>query len=338
MSNAIGSITRAATRGDDPLNILTFPTHERNQSFMAATGHKFWCIRGPNVKDWNTKYAPLPNNIVLFNPDKGERQIPPELDFDLVLSQNKFGQYQIAKPLSQKFHLPLVNIEHTLPHPSWSPSHLNTLRTMQGNINVFITDYSRKAWGWDESNSEVVYHGLDTNLFSPNTKLVAKKHHILSVCNDWKNRDWCCGFEIWKEITQGLAVSVVGDTPGLSKPAASVHELVMKYRESPVFLNTSLISPIPTSLLEAMSCGLACVSTNNCAIPEAIKHGENGFLGNTPQELRSYCQLLLNDSNLCEQMGKEARKTVLEKFSLESFVDNWNSVFRKAADFVFVGS
>ena len=105
--------------------------------------------------------------------------------------------------------------------------------------------------------------------------------------------------------------------------------------ESPkVGLNTSIASPIPTTLLEAMSCGCAIVSTATCMIPEIIEHGVNGYCSNDVGELRSFLDELLNNEELCERLGRAARKTVEDSLSLGSFVDRWNDIFDNAA---FIG-
>jgi glycosyltransferase involved in cell wall biosynthesis len=67
-------------------------------------------------------------------------------------------------------------------------------------------------------------------------------------------------------------------------------------------------------------------------LPEVISHGVNGFLSNDPAELREYCRLLLNDKELAKEMGKEARKTIENRFSLSSFVSNWDSLFVEVAN------
>jgi glycosyltransferase involved in cell wall biosynthesis len=340
MATTLGSITRAATRQDDePLNILTFPTHERYETGLAATGHRFWAVRAQGIKDWNRRYAPVPPNYVLLNPALGERQLPTEVDFDLVLSQNKFGQFQMAHQISRRLHLPLVSLEHTLPVPGWGSARLETLRSMRGHLNLFISHFSIGRWGWDKNDPSVrvIHHGVDTYTFSPNHMVVDSKPHLLSVVNDWINRDWCCGYRLWQQITSGLPVFVVGDTPGLSRPAASVPELVRRYREAQVFLNTSLISPVPTAVLEAMACGCAVVSTATCMLPEVIENGKNGFLSNDPVELAGYCRLLLEDAGLCRKLGEAARQTILERFSMDRFVANWNSILHEAAAATFTG-
>lgn len=331
-------ILRNATRAkNEPLNILTFPTHERYQSSLAETGQNFYLFQkyeeneyARHIKPWNDAYCPVPKNTTLLNPDKKENQIPEYIDIDLILSQNKFGQFQIAKQLSEFLNVPLLSIEHTLPRSDWGQRQIQQTREMVGDINVFISEFSRRQWGWNENEAAVIHHGIDTSIFKP-IDGVERENVVLSVVNDWINRDWCCGFSIWKEITgfpkSNMPLSVVGDTPGLSEPASSIEELVYQYSRSSVFLNTSTVSPVPTAMLEAMSCGCAVVTTATCMIPEIIVNGENGFISNDQNELRSCVNRLLEDRKLAAKIGENARKTILEHFGLSSFIENWNQLF-----------
>jgi glycosyltransferase involved in cell wall biosynthesis len=340
MATIVGSLLRAATRKEnDKLNILTFSTHERYQSGLALTGYNFYLYQADGIKEWKNQYAPLPKNHILL-PNVGQADenniltpIPLELDIDLVLAQHKFGQFQIGSAMAQRLGIPLISLEHTLPMPGWPQAKLDALRSMQGSINIFISEFSRKHWGWDESNARVIHHGVDTELFKPGIllgrTLVENQHskYILSVVNDWINRDIFCGFKLWQEVTQGLPVKVVGDTPGLSKPAASVGELVGEYQRAHIFLNTSLVSPVPTSLLEAMACGCACVSTDTCMIPEVITHGLNGLLAKNPKEMRRYLEELMRDDKLARSLGSAARQTIVQRFSMDKFVQKWKEIF-----------
>ena len=80
-------------------------------------------------------------------------------------------------------------------------------------------------------------------------------------------------------------------------------------------------------LLEAMACGCAIVSTANCMIPEIIENGKNGLISNDPQELRGFLDLLLKNEDLAKELGANARKTIVEKYNLKRFTDNWNKLF-----------
>ena len=337
MPNAMSSILRASTRDpNEKLNILTFPTHERYETGLAKTGHNFYAYRAEGIKDWNETYAPLPENYTLLNPNMGNAQLPTHVDFDLVLSQNKFGQFQKAQELAALLHLPLVSLEHTLPVPEWGDNIMNAVQNMRGNVNIFISSFSIGEWGWeDKQDTAVITHGIDTDLFCTTDK--DRDQQILSVVNDWINRDWCCGFGIWQRVIDGLPYKVVGDTPGLSEPAASTEELVATYQNNRIFLNTSTISPVPTALMEAMSCGCAVVSTDTCMIPEVIEHGVNGFITNDENQMKQHLVDLLNDEAMCKEIGQNARKTIVENYSMDTFVSNWDKTLRIAADIPFRG-
>ena len=337
MNNPVQNIIRASTRTiGEPLNILTFPTHERYETMLCKTGHNFYAFRANGIKNWNESYAKLPPNYVILDESLGDLQVPNYVDFDLVLSQNKFGQFQIASQLAKKMHLPMISLEHTLPVPNWSQEVKEQTRLMRGDINLFISEYSIGEWKWDVGeDTDVITHGVDTDLFKPLD--CDKDNHSLSVVNDWINRDWCCGFSIWQRVIEGLPHRVIGDTKGLSKPSSSIEELVSAYQTSRIFLNTSTISPIPTALLEAMSCSCAVVSTATCMIPEIIEHGVDGFITNDEKEMREYLELLSSDEELALEMGKKARQKIVNHYSKEQFVNQWLDIFYEASKVTFRG-
>ena len=333
MANAIGSILRKAQNKTGKLNILCMPAHERYETQLAKTGHNFYALDAPNFKRWNPKYAVVPKNYHLLDCSRG-LVLPPDIEFDLALCHNKGANYNVLKTVARQLHIPLVNLEHCLPQVA-DPEYLKQYRVFDADLSLFISEYSRGEWGFGENEASVVHHGIDTELFKPDQS--AKQPVLLSVVNAWKDRDWACGYTLWTKVVQGLPVKVAGDNPGLSAPARNVKELVSFINSSRVFLNTSLVSPVPTSLLEAMSCGAACVSTATCMIPEIIQHGVNGFISNDEKELRKYCQLLLKDENLANQLGAKARQTILERFSQEKFVNKWNGYFDSLRNFVYKG-
>lgn len=321
MSNQTVNILRRATGKNGPYNILTFDTHERYQTQLCKTGHNFYSFRYPNCKVWDTTYAPLPPNYYVM-PDN---YIINGVGFDFILAQSKWGQFQAAKYIQQIFPVPIVVLEHTLPIPSWPSQQLEALRQMKGNINVYTSDYAVREWK-HMGVSFVVHHSVDTEIFNPGEN-VRNTHGILSVVNDFANRDYCCNYEGWKRVTKDLPVRLVGNSPGISEAAPSVEALVNEYRSMDVFFNSSTISPVPTALLEAMACGCAVVSTATCMIPEIIENGVNGFTSNDEGELRGYLEKLLSNSDLRAELGHNAVKTIREKFSEERFVREWNQVF-----------
>ncbi len=306
-------------------NVLTFPTHERYESGLAKTGHNFFAWRGPSIKGWETDYAPIPENYTLLNPVNGDLQLYPDIDIDFILSQNKFGQFDIAKQLQKFYGVPIVSLEHTLPVIDWPAGQVKAMHDqMRGDVNVFISENSRSSWGWTPDEGEVIHHGVDTEVFKDSDE--PREAVCLSVVNDWKNRDWCCNYTGWQRIIKGLPFQVLGKNPGLSE-AAGIDELPLAYKNARIFLNTSTVSPIPTALLEAMSCGCAVVTTATCMIPEIVENGVNGFISNDENELRGYLELLLKDEAKARELGRAARRTIEERFSMDVFVSNWTKLF-----------
>ena len=54
------------------------------------------------------------------------------------------------------------------------------------------------------------------------------------------------------------------------------------------------------------------------------------YIINHYSEMIVYLEKLLGDKNLRERLGQRARETIIEKFSQEKFITNWNNVFDAA--------
>jgi hypothetical protein len=322
MLNSVKRIIDVANvQKKETYNILTFPTHERYETQLCKTGHNFYSFHLPNLKKWNSSQIIPPDNYYILPEERLCEYIP----YDFILVQSKYWQYQVAQQINNTLNLPIVCLEHTLPTPQTiSKQNLELMRKMVGNINVFISKYSQRAWNINY-NTKIIHHGIDSSTFT-DTNLV-KEDYVLTVANDFINRDYCLNYSGWQRVTKDLKVRLVGETKGLSQPASSTEELVSEYNKCKVYFNSSTLSPIPTSLLEAMSCGCAVVSTATCMIPEIIENGVNGFISNDENELRSYIELLLNDNELNRSIGQKARQTIIDKFSEDRFVNEWNNIF-----------
>jgi len=326
INNSVKRIVHMAnSTRPEKYNILTFPTHERYETQLAKTGHNFYSFHAPNSKKWNSKQIKPPENYHILP----EGQICDYLNYDFILTQSKFWQFQIAQQINPILNIPIISLEHTLPTPqTLNEGQINAMKNMVGDFNIFISEYSQKIWGINH-NSKVIHHSVDSELFKPMPE-VKKNGCVLTVANDFINRDYCLNYSGWKRVTEGLPVKVVGDTKGLSVSASSTEELVEDYNSCAVYFNSSTISPIPTSLLEAMSCGCAVVSTATCMIPDVIKNGVNGYISNDEGELKGYIKLLMENESLRRSVGESARRTILDKFSEEGFVNVWNNIFHSA--------
>ena len=86
------------------------------------------------------------------------------------------------------------------------------------------------------------------------------------------------------------------------------------------------------SILEAMSAGLAVVSTRQGAIPDLVIDGKTGLLVTpTPAAITKSLDSLLADPQHCLSMGLEGRKLVQERYSKTGQLRNLAEVLASAA-------
>jgi glycosyltransferase involved in cell wall biosynthesis len=76
---------------------------------------------------------------------------------------------------------------------------------------------------------------------------------------------------------------------------------------------------LPNGLLEAMSIGKPVISTRHAGIPLAVRSGSNGLLVSERNnaELAQAMEQLVKDPALRSELGKEARETIVNEFSIE---------------------
>lgn len=308
----------------DKLDILTVPTHEGYQSLLSNTGHNFYMLSGPGLKTWDFHTRRLPDNHYIYKLDYNKMRGSER--FDLILCQNRIQQWDILNTISKNFGIPIVVLDHTEPPPNIQPDDLQILLQRVGDVNVFITEHNKKSWG--NLSGRIIPHAVDTEIFKP-TLTVENYDSGVSVVNHFAQRDIFCGWELWKKIVEKVPVHLIGENPGLSKSINKPSELNYALNSFKFFLNTSQYSPVPLSMLEAMAAGMAVVTTAQQEIPKIIEHGKNGLMSNNPEELIEYCNLLRSDENLRSELGKNARQTIEERFSMQSFTDNWNTIFKE---------
>lgn len=105
--------------------------------------------------------------------------------------------------------------------------------------------------------------------------------------------------------------------------AGYVQDVGSLLRAADIFVMSSHMEGLCTSILDAMSVGVPVVATEAGGIPEIVKHGKNGLLSR-PRDaagLADNIQKLLADQPLQQQFHLEGRRTVLSRFTNDSMVE-----------------
>lgn len=78
----------------------------------------------------------------------------------------------------------------------------------------------------------------------------------------------------------------------------------------------------PVALLEAMACGIACVASETPGCRDVIEHGKSGWLvaPEDPEALAAALKHLTREAGQREALGREARKRVVERYTIEKEV------------------
>ncbi len=110
-------------------------------------------------------------------------------------------------------------------------------------------------------------------------------------------------------------------------------DMVNVYRALDVAVNAARREAFGMVVVEPMACGKPVVGTRAGGIPEIIRHGENGYLF-PPGDHEAMAGLLgplLEDDDLRETMGRRARETVLDRFTIARQTRSMETVYEQLA-------
>ncbi|MFC7304993.1 DUF3492 domain-containing protein [Streptomyces monticola] len=124
-------------------------------------------------------------------------------------------------------------------------------------------------------------------------------------------------------------VHAVGDNPVSFEEIGSpeVPELADAYASGGVVVLSSVVEGFPISLVEAMFCGRATVSTDVGAVVEVI--GGTGLVvpPRNPRALADACVALLRDPERRDRLGAAARARALELFTVEQNIAAFHGIY-----------
>ena len=108
-------------------------------------------------------------------------------------------------------------------------------------------------------------------------------------------------------------------------------EILSLYNEVDAFLLPSVYEGIANVCLEAMAMELPVVSTRSGGMNEVIRHEENGLLCDVydPSGIAANLQRLAHEVEFRQLLGRNARQTVVNNFTLKKQVDVFEEQYQK---------
>lgn len=137
---------------------------------------------------------------------------------------------------------------------------------------------------------------------------------------------------IGNEVYYGSCVKLIEEL-GLSDSVrfeGRVKHPADAYRAGHVVVLSSISEGFPYTVIEAMACGRATVSTNVGGVAEGV--GEAGIVvaPRDVQGIAEACVKLLDNPELRHSMGTQARERILQKFTLEQSIEAYRDAYDEA--------
>ena len=189
------------------------------------------------------------------------------------------------------------------------------------------------------SRIQVIPNYVDTELFKPQN--LKKKNRILFIGRLTKSKNI---IELLKAVKiLDIGIDIIGDGPVKKdiQDFSTKNQVDMDisgfidHKKIPdimnqhkVFVLPSLWEGMPKILLEAMSCGMACVGTDVKGTREVITDQENGLLCRTNAEsIAKNIQKILNNKDLREKLRNNARSFIIKNYSIEKILKDEENVY-----------
>jgi len=205
--------------------------------------------------------------------------------------------------------------------------------------NAYLADYARHY----NKNVSIIPTTIDTEVYKPSKKpnekvIIGWSGSVTTI----KHFEYALDFlkKIKERYADKVEIVVIGDgsyrNEGLGitgRPWLAKEEL-----ESLNSFDIGIM-PLPNDEWAKGKCGLKGLQYMALEIPtimspvgvnsEIIQHGANGFLATTTEEWVNCLSQLIESKEMREKIGKAARQTVLDKYSVLSQQENYLKAFRE---------
>ena len=196
---------------------------------------------------------------------------------------------------------------------------------------------------FSHSKTTIIPNGFDINRFLPGK---AKENRILILTRMFKRK----GVQYFIKAIEGIdfdyEVHIVGDGPYLDDLKSLAVSLGVKIKfwgfldnqseklknlleASKIFVFPSEAENFPIVLLEAMSTGMAIITTKGTGCEEVVSDTALLVKPKDANGLRDALLKLIHNPFLCEKLGKMARKRIIDNFSWEAVAKRYLKEYEK---------
>lgn len=208
---------------------------------------------------------------------------------------------------------------------------------------VVLSNTDKRLWG-DLANTVVIYNALPWNT---DRRSSLDQKRVISVGRLSYDKGFDMLVNTWKQVNDRYPdwqLMIVGSGPEMEQRQQQIDELNLtdnikllgaltdvepQYMKSSIYVLSSRHESFGMALIEAMSCGVPCVSFDCSGPSEIITNGIDGFMvtqGDISGLAAGVCRLI-EDRELRRRMGRAAAVSVRERFGEDEIMGQWVALF-----------
>ena len=202
-----------------------------------------------------------------------------------------------------------------------------------------------------DKDIRLIYNGVDEKIFKNTDKIEARKKINLpldkkimffsafgSIKNPQKGGKYLIEtYKQFKDRDDVVFLNAGGneanskdnwiDIPYISDEA----EMALYYSASDLFIFPSMADNCPLTVLESLSCGTPVITFNTGGIPELVEHLKTGYIANykDADDFISGVKIFLDNDELRQNAGIEARAAIERSFTLDTMVNNYLELYQE---------
>ncbi|SHF54549.1 Glycosyltransferase involved in cell wall bisynthesis [Salegentibacter echinorum] len=220
------------------------------------------------------------------------------------------------------------------------------------SVNKFNQKWE-KWYGADPEKFKIIYNGIDPEIFKPGSK---PKHlegipTVVALARIFELKDILTMIRscaVVKSSLPNIQYLVYGDKDADPEYTQTCQDLIEKmnlqdnfklmgprsnpqeiFLEGDISILTSISEGFPYTVIESMSCGIPVVSTDVGGVKEALDE-DCGFTckPKDAEEIGKKVLRLLKDEQLRKEMARNSREKVLNNFTLDKFIGDYETVYK----------
>lgn len=315
------------------LNVLTWHTHGSYLYYLSQAPHEFHILMKPGrPPGYGGRCGPFPFGPNVHDLPAAEARLR---EFDCILFQEDHhfekDQFELLTPAQRA--LPRIYLEHDPPRAhagtpaqAWA-SDIRHPVDDPAVLLVHVTPYNSLMWDSGRTPTRVIEHGV---MLPPGVRYEGELERGIVITNHLARRGRRMGADLFALLRDQAPLDLLGmDSATLGGigevPHPQLPRVMARYR----FLFSPVrYSSLSLSTLEAMMAGMPVVALAATEMASVIRDGESGFAALEPGRLLESMQALLRDPGLARRLGANARRTALERFSIDRFSADWDAALR----------